>query len=649
MRRLILVSFVVAACSGSTSTPLRPPSPHPAAALASPAPAMPAPAPAPPPASQRFAPAGPGFAFADPDRARKLAAALSAIDAAVAREMKQQNLPGLALGVVIDGQLVYAKGYGVANLEAKTPPDADTVYRIGSLTKSFTALAILMLRDDGVLGLDDPLAKWIPEAGGLSYPTKDAPPITLRQLLTHTSGLPTDLPAGGGAADAPSEAALLKRLDGLALERVPGTAWSYSNLGFSLLGIVVGHASHSSLHEVIDQRILAPLGMTSTVWHRAQVPAGRLARSYDVAPNGPIPWTHLEHLGAGDGAGGIYSTARDMARYIALQLSAYPPSDAPDRGIVRRATLREAHSTGVFVGASVYARRDAKPGQPSVVLSAGAYGFGWEHFRTCEYDDFVAHAGGIEGYHSEVHFLTAHGVGVVALSNFVHGKPGLAIDRVIEELAKTGALEPYVAHVQASPLFATAMTSLLAVYNTWDEAGFRALLARPPVPGEANELAGYRRLHGACSGFTPAAVTSPLSAHFAMECEHGVFDLEVDLTPTGLIRGFSGRSRHVAVPPEVANAAADALSLIGRWNERVFARSFAQPTPTLDKYRHLYESIRGKGRTCKLEEIWHEIQWWKLRATCDHGGDLVVNMTMAATKIADLRVDHSSESACPLE
>lgn len=644
VRRLLVALFVSAlSCGGQGPAPRRLTSPP------GPAPAAPAAVIAVPTATpQRFADADPGFAFSDPDRRTKLATAFPAVDAAVTDELTRQSLPGVAVGIVIDGELAYAKGYGVVDPATKAAPDADTVYRIGSISKSFTALAILSLRDDGALDLDDPLTRWIPEARGLVYPTRDSRPITLRQLLTHTSGLPRDLASTAEAAGAPSEDAFVKRLDGVRIESAPGTALSYSNLGFELLGIVVAHASHSSLHDVIARRIFAPNGMASTVWDAVDVPAGRLAPSYDATPAGPRRSTRVERLGAADGAGGIYSSVRDMARYLALQLSAYPPRNDADRGIVRRATIRESHSTGIPSGAFVFARPDAKPGEPAVALSAGAYGFGWLAFRTCELDDLVGHDGGIEGYRAEVHFMTSHGVGVVVLSNFRQANPGRVIERIIEALEDTGAFTSRVAHVAASPLFAPAMTSLLAVYNSWDEAAFKQLLARPLQPGEKDELAGYRKLHGACTGFAPAEVTSPLSAHFSMTCERGSFDLAVDISPTGLVRGFAGTSRHVEPPPEVKKAAGAALSLIGRWDERAFERSFADPTTTRERNQRADASLRSSHGACKLKELSHEINWWRVEASCDRGGDIVGNMTMSGSKIASFDVRQLTQGVCPV-
>src|SRR5579863_3669922 len=132
--------------------------------------------------------------FADPDRRATLARAFPEIDAMVAAEVRDHGLAGMAVGVVIDGQLAHFAGAGVTSLETKAPPTPDSVYRIASIPKSFTALGILALRDEGAIGLDDPLARYIPEVSRMVAPTRDSPVVTLRQLLTHTGGLPSQGP-----------------------------------------------------------------------------------------------------------------------------------------------------------------------------------------------------------------------------------------------------------------------------------------------------------------------------------------------------------------------------------------------------------------------------------------------------------------------
>src|SRR5664279_602399 len=232
MMRICFVFLVACAGAGPEARPHQPPPPPVEPAKRAPPPAL----------AQLFADGDPSYTFADPQRKAKLLAAMTKVDTAIEAEMASQNVPGLALGVVIDGELAYAKGYGVADVDTKSAPDADTVYRIGSISKSIAALGLLALRDDGVLQLDDPLVRWVPEASALIYPTHDARPITLRKLLTHTSGLARDV----DFKKTSSEKEFLAQLQGVALDHSPGEQFVYSNLGFALVGIVVARASHSA-------------------------------------------------------------------------------------------------------------------------------------------------------------------------------------------------------------------------------------------------------------------------------------------------------------------------------------------------------------------------------------------------------------------
>ncbi len=543
----------------------------------------------------------PGFTFQDADRKTKLAAALPALDTAIDDERKKQGLEGIAVGVVIDGELAYAKGFGVVSVDAKTPPDADTVYRIGSISKSFTGLALLSLRDEGALDLDDPLVKWIPEARGLVYPTSDSPRITLRQLSNHTSGLPRM--GTFDAEAAPTEKTVVESLAGFALQAAPGTSWSYSNLGFGLLGIVVAHAAKASLHDVIGQRILTPLGMTATVWDRAQVPAAKLAPSYVPGPKGLMVKPELARLGAIDGAGGIYSSVRDMAKYVAFQMAAYPPRSDPDTGSIKRATVREAHSTGVPSG--------FKYEPPAVAMS---YGFGWSQFSTCELDDLVTHNGAIDSYRSDIRFSPSRGVGVVALTNFGNGNPSMIAERVMSELAKTGALEPRVA--RPSRALTEALTRLLAVYNEWDEAKLAAALARPVDPREKSELATYHQLHGACTTFEPGHIESPNHGSFVIECERGTFELDLALGERGLIQGFVGSSRGIEAPPAIAKAGRAIVALHGKWNDRTFATYLAKGPMQPAAMKQLLVGFRARHGACKITDTLHEGFDWGFALAC---------------------------------
>jgi CubicO group peptidase (beta-lactamase class C family) len=632
MRALILF---VAACSSAQSQPRQVTSPPVAPVEAEPVAVV-------VPPVQQFAETDAGYAFTDPQRRKKLEAAFPAIDAALeAERIKQGGAPGFAIGIVIDGDLAYAKGFGVVALDTKAVPDADTVYRIGSISKSFTGLAAIALRDEGALGLDDPLVKWIPEAAGLVYPSRDAAPITVRQLLSHTSGLPR---MGMFEAEkGPSEDVVVKSLAKLPLDTAPGERFSYSNLGFALAGIVVSHAGHASIRDVIAKRILKPAGMTSTFWAHEDVPAGRLAPAYEPTPTGPVPAKEHARLGAMEGAGGIYSTVRDMARYATVQLAAYPPRSERDDGPIRRASLREAHSTGVAGSLRVKLVGGAKPGEHTVNASAGAYGFGWGREQNCEVPDLVRHGGAIESYRSELMFSPSRGVGIVVLTNFGRVNASAIAERAFAELVRTGAL----AERRPKPVaaFESATKQFLAVYNQWDEAAYKAMLdpARRPVPEEQGELAGYKALHGACKSMTPKEIQSPREVRFAMQCERGTLEMDLAVKlESGLIDGFVGTSRGVAAPPELVKRGEAIATLVAKWDERVYKKHLAKGGPPHADSKALFAELRELHGSCKVRESVHIGFDWQVMLQCERGGELEVALT------PNVRVQPAQRRLCPV-
>jgi CubicO group peptidase (beta-lactamase class C family) len=646
------------ACS-PPEPPAAPPSPPPVAPVAA--------APAPTVAAQAFAAADAVAVFTDPDRRRKLATAFSAIDALVDAEVRERGVVGLALGVVVDGELVHSRGAGVVDRETKALPDADTVFRIGSITKSFTGLAVLALRDDGLLALDEPLTRLVPEAAGLVYPTRDTPPITLRQLATHTSGLPRVGTFDYTRADRePSEAEVVGSLSGLALDRAPGTGSAYSNLGFVLLGVAAGRAAHTPLRTLLAKRVFEPLGMTRTSFDPPPVPPGALAVGYDKNAAGVVSVAPRWRLGAAEGAGGIYSTVHDMARYVAFQLAAYPARSAPEGepagGSVLRSSVREAHSTGVRQGhLGVSLRGDAVKGESLVDASASTYGFGWINEDNCDFDELVWHNGSVAGFIAAVGFLPQRGVGVVALSNFTGPgfDPEALVEKALGALKKTSGLAARVRPVVLPPAFAPAMTRFLSVYNTWDEPAYKAMLSteRPPIPPESerDELAGYRSLHGACKGWAPTVLLAPRVARVAMECERGALEMIVILDDKGLISGFGGTSRDVPAPPAVARAAARLSGLIGKWDERVYKQIFGANVAKSHAERvAFFDRVRAAHGKCTVASYGHGSHGHELTLACERGGDLNLVLEIGDKKDEDAVKAFSvtgrpASGACPVK
>jgi CubicO group peptidase (beta-lactamase class C family) len=610
MRVGLLPGVVLVACGGPARPVVSAP-PPPVQALP---PAVPASAPA-PAAEQLFAPATPPPAFADPDRRAKLAAAFPSLDKALEDERTKQAVPGVAIGVVIDGELAYAKGFGVVDPASKAVPDADTVYRIGSISKSFTGLALLSLRDDGALDLDDPLAHWIPEASKITYPTRDERPITLRQLTQHTSGLPRMGPFDPDHA--PDEATVVGSLAKITLERAPGLESVYSNLGFSLLGIVVSHAAKQPLHDVVGARIFTPLGMTSTGW---DPPAAHLAPAF--APGPKAVAMPPARLGAADGAGGIYSSVRDMARYAAFLLAAYPPRDDDDRGPIRRATIREAQRTGFALEPHVRIASDK-----SIDLDAPSYGFGWVHHQTCKTTDLVEHNGAIDSYRAQLTLRTASGVGVVVLTNFGNANVGAFADRALDVLEATGAMQPR--QPVMTDAFTPTMKTFLEVYNAWDEAKLQSILARPVDPREHDELAGYKALNGTCTAVTPTKMLPGGVARFTFTCEHGPLEVDVNFA-SGKIGGFIGRSPGIAPPANVTRLFTTAVGLTFNptWSAAAYKLVFPKQQIPEAQAREVSKGLRAEFGTCKPGQYTHEGFGWTLDLACSKGGPLALSIEL---------------------
>jgi CubicO group peptidase (beta-lactamase class C family) len=610
---------------------------------------------------------GPAFAadpapeprFEDPERARKLAAAFPQIDAMVDAELRTRSLPGVALGVVIDGQLAHFKGAGFADVEAKIPPDADTVYGIGSITKSFTALAVLALRDGGSLALDDPLERFVSEAAGLVYPTRDAAPITLRQMLTHTSGLPRSGAYEIAGVPEPSESTITRSLTGYELESVPGTRHAYSNLGFQLLGLVVHRASGVPLRTFMARRIFEPLGMTSTSFDGAGLPPGRIAVGYDHGPNGALSRVPLGRHGAMEGAGGIFSSVRDMARYVAFQLAAYPPRNALEAGPVRRSSVREAHFNALpTTQLHIHLRPDAAKGESLVVARVGRYGYGWVIEETCELDELHWHNGGLPGYSSVVAFLPRRGVGVVVLENL--GGEGGRVVQIAEQallaLQRSGGLSPRVGRAALPAVFGPAMKRFLAVYEAWNEAAYRAMLGEGRsdiLEEERRELAGYRAMHGACTGYSPLDVLGPREARLALACERGALEMAVSLDGKGLITSFAGTSRGVPAPRAAVHAAERVASLIGAWDDGTYETILGGSTTLRAGRAADFEKLRAAHGACTPRAYVHTPDKHRFTLACDRGGDLHLELTLAEKNeeaVASFSISPvGSAGACPVK
>lgn len=511
------------------------------------------------PAAPNLAPFSPGPA--DPTRKAALIALAPRLDAFFQRKLETTGMSGLAAGIVVDGELVYARGFGVRDRESQAPVDLDSVFRIGSLTKSFTALAVMQLRDEGKLALDEPMSSYLPELREAPRATLDSPPLTPRMLLTHAGGLAWDDQWGavsfGFNRDELDE--LLQR--GLAVVQPSGTHFEYSNLGYALLGRLVERVSGTDFREYVDTHILRPLGMSSSVWRASDVPAQRLVESYWGSAE-PRPQAATPDDGVFAAAGGLYTSLRDYARYMAFQLGAYPPRDAPEAGPVRRSTLREMHEGQRMERSTsrpVVRRKDG-----GLELWAGSYGFGWFDWTTCGELHRIQHSGWEPNYFAHVALLPDERVGLVTLA--ASDNPW-AMSELIA-LIRSAAAMPEKDRPRASQALYTARDALDSLLRGWDAelatSTFEPSSAHYPwyeaLPAEFERIA---REHGACKSEGELRPKDALRGEWTLRCERGSVDVEAALSPSSAPRiqllGLSSQLPPDARMSEIASQVAAAV------------------------------------------------------------------------------------------
>jgi CubicO group peptidase (beta-lactamase class C family) len=474
--------------------------------------------------------AHPAPAFQDADRATRLRSACGALPSLMADQMRDMHAPGLTWGVVIDGELACSGALGVRDTDSQASATLDTVFRIASMTKSFTALAILALRDEGRLSLDDPVSKYIPEFAGTVLPTRDSPAITIRHLLTHSAGFPEDNPWGDRQLAEPDAALTDLLRAGVPFSTPPATAYEYSNLGFATLGHIVSVASGMSYRAFVTSRILTPLGMSSSYWAPSDVPKDRLALGYRYVDGTWQREPMLEH-GAYGAMGGLMTTIPDLGRYIAFMLSAWPPRDDAERGSVRRSSVREMQQGQRLVGLSV------EPATADAPLRAStrSYAYGLSASQDCRFRHIVAHGGGLPGFGSYELWLPDYGVGVFAFANVTYAPASRAVRAIVDQLAKSGALQPRV--VPASAPLLEARERVTALLNTWSDAEAKALAADNlfldrSLDARRKEVTELSKQLGACRPEGDIEAENWLRGSFALTCDRGTLDVSLTLAPT---------------------------------------------------------------------------------------------------------------------
>lgn len=439
----------------------------------------------------------------------------------------RQRQCSISWGVVADGELVLA---GAHAAEPDPLPTERTVFRIASMTKSFTAASILLLRDRALLRLDDVVADIAPEFAAVVGPTTDSPQINVRDLLSMASGMATDDVWADRHLDISDEALDELLRNGATFAWAPHTHGEYSNLGFAMLGRLIHRVTGRRAQDFITDNLLRPLAMDRTTW--VQPHHDDWARPYDVVDQQRV--ADIEPLGDGAIAtmGGLWSCVSDLARWVAWLVDAFPPRDGDDAGPLCRASRREMqqvhrawpteHTTASGEGDEAIPER----------IDGGGYGFGLFVRHDTRFGHFVYHSGGLPGYGSNMRWLPDSGIGVIALGNSTYVPMSVMARRMLEIVDEHGLIP--AASRRPSAALLDAAHRLAVLLSDWTDNAAHELFADNVALDEslerrARQAAEWNAAHGALTIETVVAVT-PMHGRATMRHADGTdrqFDLEL--------------------------------------------------------------------------------------------------------------------------
>jgi CubicO group peptidase (beta-lactamase class C family) len=318
----------------------------------------------------------------------------------VRSEMQRQHIPGVALLVSRGGKIVQAEGFGLSNVELQVPVMPETIFQSGSVGKQFTATAVMMLVEEGKVGLDDPLTKYFPDAPAT---WKE---VTVRELLSHTAGF-GDYPEKFDFHKDQTEDEELKLVESIPLAYPPGTKWEYSNLGYLTLGILIHRVTGEFYGDFLQQRIFHPLDMQTT----------RIISEADIVPNRAAGYRLAKgELKNQEWVAPTINTTADGSLYFSiLDLAKW------DAALYTETLLKRSSLDQMWTPAKL------KNGQPN----KDGYGFGW-FIEEKHGHHAISHDGAWQGFKSAIARYVNDQLTVVVLANLEQAKPGAIAEHVAD-------------------------------------------------------------------------------------------------------------------------------------------------------------------------------------------------------------------------
>lgn len=354
--------------------------------------------------------------FNSNSKAENFDAIVSSLERRLQKDLTTDNIQGsISASIVKDNKIVWAKGFGYADRKRKSVADTSTIYRTGSITKSFTAFLMMQLVEEGVIKLTDPVEWYLPEVKNLiGYSSSRK--VTFLQLATHYSGLirePTLEDAATGTIET-WESKVIQSISHTSFQSRPGESFSYSNIGYGILGLALSRAAHKPFMELIQNKIFNPLKMGSSYFNVPVEVIPRLANGMNGGPKDlDIETPKQEHIGRGYKVpnGGIYSAPNDLSRFIIANLG-YHQLLSPEN--------LQSMQTGKLSGND-------------------NYGLGF-FINNKQIGKIINHGGAVAGYTAYFAFDPTSRYGIVIMRNYNFGETDLQVqaDLVLNKLSAIG-------------------------------------------------------------------------------------------------------------------------------------------------------------------------------------------------------------------
>ena len=465
--------------------------------------------------------------FIKDDRIKKIEEIKPELEQIFQEHSKGKKIPGISFGIVVDDSLVVSSATGFSQIENNISASVSTSFRIASMTKSFTAMAIMKLRDEGQLSLSDPVSEFIPELEKLEYLTLDSPVIDVESLLTMTAGFPEDNPWGDRKLSQSNEAFLELISEGLSMSKVPASQFEYSNTGYAMLGSIISQVSGVEYQEYIKNQILIPLGMNNTFWEYSNVPNESLASGYSWKDKKWVKESML-HDGAYGAMGGLITSIDDYSKYVSFHLSAWPARNDADKGPIKRSTIREMHTPQFNFLNSWNRDWDNEP-----CASMIGYGYGLGISVDCKRIMRISHGGALPGFASDYAFFPEYGIGIMAFGNLTYITP-IPYDKVEKLLFEELSLKPR--RLPFSNILELRKKEIISLIENEEVSLDKEIFAENFFIDKSKErrqraIQEILDKAGAIKSIQNLSPRNQLRGSFKMHCENGEIRIFFTLTP----------------------------------------------------------------------------------------------------------------------